>query len=83
MPTRPYFPESASGYPCRLHRYPNARIDEWAEAGTVRSGPWPRIKIVATSGSVIVGDDDLPDRSLRKPYRGTEVVATLREMSAA
>jgi two-component system, response regulator PdtaR len=52
-------------------------------------GRWPRIKIVATSGPVIVGDDDLPDGSLPKPdgslpkpYRGTEVVATLREMTS-
>src|ERR1700690_1746162 len=46
---------------------------------------WPPIKIVATSGRVIVGDDDLPDGSvfLPKPYRGTEVVATLREMTSA
>lgn len=46
---------------------------------------WPPIKIVATSGRVMVGDDDLPDGSvfLRKPYRGAEVIATLREMTDA
>jgi two-component system, response regulator PdtaR len=46
---------------------------------------WPPIKIVATSGRVIVGDDDLPDGSvfLPKPYRGAEVVATLRAMTSA
>ena len=46
---------------------------------------WPPIKIVATSGRAIVGDDDLPDGGvfLPKPYRGAEVVATLREMTSA
>ena len=46
---------------------------------------WPPIKIVATSGRVIIGDDDLPDGSvfLPKPYRGSEVVATLRAMTSA
>jgi CheY-like chemotaxis protein len=46
---------------------------------------WPPIKIVATSGRVMVGDDDLPDGSvfLPKPYRGAEVVATLRDMTRA
>jgi hypothetical protein len=33
----------------------------------------------------MVGDDDLPDGSvfLAKPYRGAEVVATLRDMTRA
>jgi two-component system, response regulator PdtaR len=46
---------------------------------------WPPIKIVATSGVVRVGDDDLPAGSvfLPKPYRGAQVVATLRELTAA
>jgi two-component system, response regulator PdtaR len=46
---------------------------------------WPPIKIVATSGRVMVGNDDLPDGSvfLPKPYRGAEVVATLRDMTRA
>ena len=46
---------------------------------------WPPIKIVATSGRVMVSEDDLPDGSvfLPKPYRGAEVVATLREMTTA
>ncbi len=46
---------------------------------------WPPIKIVATSGRVMVGDDDLPAGSvfLPKPYRGAQVVATLREMTGA
>jgi two-component system, response regulator PdtaR len=44
---------------------------------------WPPIKIVATSGLVMVSDADLPAGSifLPKPYRGAEVVATLREMT--
>jgi hypothetical protein len=46
---------------------------------------WPPIKIVATSGLVIVEDDDLPAGSvfLPKPYRSAQVVATLREMTGA
>jgi CheY-like chemotaxis protein len=44
---------------------------------------WPPIKIIATSGHVIVGVDDLPAGSvfLPKPYRGAQVVSTLREMT--
>jgi hypothetical protein len=44
---------------------------------------WPPIKIVATSGLLRIEDDDLPAGSvfLPKPYRGTEVVATLRELT--
>ena len=43
---------------------------------------WPPIKIVATSGLVLVDEDDLPPGSvfLPKPYRGTELVATLRDL---
>jgi CheY-like chemotaxis protein len=46
---------------------------------------WPPIKIVATSGRVMVGDDDLPAGSvfLPKPYRGAQVVETLRELTRA
>jgi two-component system, response regulator PdtaR len=46
---------------------------------------WPPIRILATSGLVRVGADDLPAGSvfLPKPYRGAQVVATLREMTAA
>jgi two-component system, response regulator PdtaR len=45
---------------------------------------WPPIKIIATSGHVPVKDDDLPAGSvfLPKPYRGAEVVATLRAMTS-
>jgi two-component system, response regulator PdtaR len=41
---------------------------------------WPPIKIIATSGRVVAGDDDLPAGSLflPKPYRGAELVAALR-----
>jgi two-component system, response regulator PdtaR len=44
---------------------------------------WPPIKIVATSGHVRVGDDDLPAGSvfLRKPYRGEEIIGALRELT--
>jgi CheY-like chemotaxis protein len=46
---------------------------------------WPPIKIIATSGRVVVGNNDLPAGSvfLPKPYRGAEVVATLRELTGA
>jgi CheY-like chemotaxis protein len=46
---------------------------------------WPPIKIVATSGRVRIGDGDLPAGSvfLPKPYRGAEVVATLRQLTGA
>ena len=48
-------------------------------------GRWPPIKIVATSGFVSVRKDDLPEgsRFLSKPYRPEQIVATLRELSAA
>ena len=48
-------------------------------------GRWPPIKIVATSGFVSVGEDDLPEgsRFLAKPYRPAQIVATLRELTAA
>jgi CheY-like chemotaxis protein len=44
---------------------------------------WPPIQIVATSGRVAVADGDLPAGSvfLPKPYRGAQVVATLRELT--
>ena len=46
---------------------------------------WPPIKIVATSGFVNVGTDDLPEgsRFLPKPYRADQIVAALRELTAA
>jgi CheY-like chemotaxis protein len=48
-------------------------------------GRWPPIKIVATSGFVRVGADELPEgsRFLTKPYRPAQIVATLRELTAA
>jgi CheY-like chemotaxis protein len=48
-------------------------------------GRWPPIKIVATSGFVNVGKDDLPEggRFLPKPYRPEQVIVTLRELTAA
>ena len=44
---------------------------------------WPPIKILATSGFVKVGTDDLPTGGmfLPKPYRGPEMVATLRRLT--
>jgi CheY-like chemotaxis protein len=46
---------------------------------------WPPIKIVATSGHVKIGADDLPQvgRFLRKPYSPAEIMQTLRELIAA
>jgi CheY-like chemotaxis protein len=48
-------------------------------------GRWPPIKIVATSGFVNVANDDLPEgsRFLPKPYRPEQIVAELRELTAA
>jgi two-component system, response regulator PdtaR len=48
-------------------------------------GRWPPIKIVATSGFVNVGKDDLPEggRFVPKPYRPEQIVAALRELTAA
>jgi CheY-like chemotaxis protein len=48
-------------------------------------GRWPPIKIVATSGFVNVGKGDLPEgsRFLPKPYRPEQIVAALRELTAA
>jgi CheY-like chemotaxis protein len=46
---------------------------------------WPPIKIVATSGLVRVGEEDLLAGSvfLPKPYRGTQVVETLYSLIRA
>lgn len=46
---------------------------------------WPPIKIIATSGRVVVDDNDLPTGSvfLPEPYRGAELVETLRELTGA
>jgi CheY-like chemotaxis protein len=48
-------------------------------------GRWPPIKIVATSGHVVVRDTDLPEggRFLPKPYSPREVTGVLRELTAA
>jgi CheY-like chemotaxis protein len=48
-------------------------------------GRWPPIKIVATSGFVNVGKDDLPEggRFVPKPYHSEQIVAALRELTAA
>ena len=46
---------------------------------------WPPIKIVATSGQVKLGPDDLPEggRFLQKPYGPGEIMKTLREVMVA
>jgi len=46
-------------------------------------GRWPPIRIVATSGFVRVGEQDLPEgsRFVTKPYMAAEIVATLRELT--
>jgi CheY-like chemotaxis protein len=48
-------------------------------------GRWPPIQIVATSGSFNLGNDDLPEgsRFLPKPYQPEQIVAALRELTAA
>jgi CheY-like chemotaxis protein len=48
-------------------------------------GRWPPIKIVATSGLVRVRKADLPEgsRFLPKPYHPEQIVATLRDLTAA
>jgi CheY-like chemotaxis protein len=48
-------------------------------------GRWPPIKIVATSGLVRVRKADLPEgsRFLPKPYRPEQIVAALRDLTAA
>jgi two-component system, response regulator PdtaR len=46
-------------------------------------GRWPPIKIVATSGLLMVSEDDLPpgSRFLPKPYSEPQIVAALHELS--
>jgi CheY-like chemotaxis protein len=48
-------------------------------------GRWPPIRIVATSAFVKVGNGDLPEgsRFLPKPYRPAQIVAVLRDLTAA
>ena len=46
---------------------------------------WPPIKIIATSGQVGIGMDELPPggRFIRKPYTPDEVTDTIRELMDA
>jgi CheY-like chemotaxis protein len=46
-------------------------------------GRWPPIKIVATSGLVRIGKDELPEggRFLPKPYNAAQIASTLRELT--
>jgi CheY-like chemotaxis protein len=48
-------------------------------------GRWPPIKIVATSGLVNVGENDLPEggRFLAKPYSPEAIAGVLRELTGA
>ncbi|GAC1422937.1 MAG: response regulator [Burkholderiaceae bacterium] len=43
---------------------------------------WPPIKIIATSGRVMVGYDELPEggRFLPKPYSRDQIIGTLHEL---
>jgi hypothetical protein len=67
------------------YRHPNARFHGRFEARQICRGLWPPIKIVATSGFVNVGKDDLLEggRFVPKPYRPERIVAALRELTAA
>ena len=46
-------------------------------------GRWPPIKIVATSGLLNIGEEDLPSgsRFLSKPYSALGIVGALRELT--
>jgi CheY-like chemotaxis protein len=46
---------------------------------------WPPIKIVATSGRIRIGQDDLPMGSVfvPKPYSPDQIASTLRELIAS
>jgi CheY-like chemotaxis protein len=46
---------------------------------------WPPIKIIATSGREVAGENDLPAGSLflPKPYRGPVLVSAIRELTGA
>jgi CheY-like chemotaxis protein len=59
-------------------------MDGFKLAAAVRDR-WPPIKIVATSGRVTIGRDDLPDggRFLPKPYSPAQILKTLRELTVA
>ena len=48
-------------------------------------GRWPPIKIVATSGFVRVGEQDLPEgsRFLTKPYLPEQIIGALRDLIGA
>jgi CheY-like chemotaxis protein len=48
------------------------------------SGRWPPIKIIATSGQLLVSETDLPEggRFLPKPYSPGQIAGVLRELTA-
>jgi CheY-like chemotaxis protein len=81
---------SASGATARLTENPDIAIllttadlpggiDGVKLAAQVSTG-WPPVRIVVTSGSQLISDDDLPPQSrfLPKPYSESELLATLR-----
>jgi CheY-like chemotaxis protein len=47
-------------------------------------GRWPPIEIVATSGRVMLGEDDLPARGrfVPKPYSAAQIAQTLSELTS-
>lgn len=47
-------------------------------------GRWPPIEIVATSGRVMLGEDDLPARGrfVPKPYSAAQIAKTLSELTS-
>jgi CheY-like chemotaxis protein len=47
-------------------------------------GRWPPIEIIATSGQVMLGEQDLPARGrfVPKPYSAAQIANTLRELTS-
>jgi CheY-like chemotaxis protein len=47
-------------------------------------GRWPPIEIVATSGRVMLGENDLPERGrfVPKPYSAAQIAKTLSELTS-
>jgi CheY-like chemotaxis protein len=47
-------------------------------------GRWPPIEIIATSGRVMLGEQDLPERGrfVPKPYSAAQIAKTLSELTS-